>query len=120
MLPTPQKLREKIIKYGTQYEAMYATDTRKTNYAADKLHNIMQIIKSNIEEYRLIIDELLYNDNIGVVYWVCGIAWESQYRVEDVKKLMLNIIKSPPNRTWKIIFSMSYEVRSGLIIKTDD
>jgi len=113
MLLKPCKMKQQIIKYGEQYAAMFEVDRKKTNHAAKKLSGYMQIIKQHTNFYHAIIDELLKNENIGVLYWSCGIAWESGYRVDDVKIIMKSFINSSPFGVWRSIFSASYNVRNN-------
>ena len=75
----------------TQMDATYSGDYKKGNRAADKLYKYNDFIKSDFQNYKSAVKELLNSQNPNVVIWIANVALDKEFETDFVVTCLKNI-----------------------------
>ena len=84
-----------FIKYSIlNCDAAYSGDSRKANYANDKLRKIEKLLKESGEAERFIDKIISMTNDRRVLAWICSYAIEINYNLSRMEKILKNIIRT--------------------------
>lgn len=83
------------IKYAIMNnEKAYEGNAKKANYAANKIKKIEDEMLNKGLEKEFIDSIILTTNDMSALEWICAYAMKINYRLEDVKKILTNILNN--------------------------
>ena len=90
-----KKYIDDFIKYSIMNcDSAHNGDSRKANYANDKLRKIEMTLKELGEAEKFIDEVISTTKDPRVLGWICSYAIEINYDLPKIKRILTNIIRS--------------------------
>ena len=89
-----------FIKYSIMNcDSAHNGDSRKANYANDKLRKIEKLLKESGEAEKFIDKIIFMTNDRRVLAWICSYAMEVDYDLPRIRKILLDVTRKSDDLT---------------------